>query len=182
MGKSQIALIGIGFVLGGVFVWLLSSLGASVNEVQVGPLKFGFPTQTPAYPTTCESYGIKITSPQRGAYLVGQEFDVYGSFILEPPKDSVWLIYASPDGRMYWPQFAVETDTIRKTWKGKFIIGGDQPVTAEIVAALIGKPAQVLFDYFKKAGSETWSYPPIEKLTDDVVVCDRVTVIRTKTK
>lgn len=182
MNKGQIALAGIAFVLGGVFVWLLLSLGARVNEIEVGPLKFGFPPQPPLLSTTCERYGIKITSPQRGAYLVGQEFDAFGSFAVEPPKGSLWLIYASPDGRTYWPQFTVETDPVRKTWKGKFIIGGDQFVTTDIVAAVTGKSGQILFDYFKKVGLETGSYPAIERLTDDVVECDRITVIRTKAK
>jgi len=175
-------LIGIGIVLGGVVVWIVLSLGGYVTKFGLGPLEFGFSTPTPSISASCGNFGIKITSPQRGAYLVGQEFDVVGSFVVEPPKDSLWLINASPDGRTYWPQFAVETDSARKTWKGKFIIGGDQIATTEIIAAVIGKSGQVLFDYFKKVGLETSNYPAIERFTDDVAMCDRITVIRTKAK
>ena len=45
--KSAIAFIGIGVVVGGVFVWiLLTVLDARPKSVSVGPVEFEIPTET----------------------------------------------------------------------------------------------------------------------------------------
>ncbi len=129
--------------------------------------------------TTCTAYGIKITSPKQGAD-VGAEIEVSGFYEVEPPKDSILLVYVSSDGRGYWPQNIVEVNPVRKTWRGKFLMGGDPPQVADVMVAIMGKPGRVLFDYFAKVGQETGRWPAIEKLTDDMVECDRVSVKKTK--
>jgi hypothetical protein len=127
----------------------------------------------------CTDYGIKVTSPVQGAAM-GGEFDVSGSYTARPPENSIVLIYASPTGQEYWPQSIAQIDPTYKTWSGKFLIAGSPPQQAAIIVAIMGTSGRALFDYYMKVGRETGNTPAITRLTDDVVECARISVVRTK--
>jgi hypothetical protein len=173
----EVKLIGSGIILGLILGVFLLQLGATLCEVNIGPLKFALPCSSDSTPPplSCADYGIKITSPQSGAKVWGA-FNVTGTYVNNPPDDSVLLLLKSPAGD-YFPQRKVIIDRTQRTWQGEIILGDDTRKDFVIIVSTIGNNGRALFNYFTKVGEETAHWPAIEKLTDDIVECDRVSVI-----
>lgn len=128
----------------------------------------GRPIETPQH------YGIKIISPQEGA-SVREWVTVSGTYALKP-TERVQLFAVSPDKHNYWPQEVVQYDELKKTWSGTVYIGGSPPQATIIMVAIVGKCGQILCDYYAKVGRETGQWPSLERLTDDIIECDRIWV------
>lgn len=124
----------------------------------------------------CVDYGLKIAAPQAGD-IIGLHPKVSGSYVIEPPADSVALFYA-PKDLGYWPS-APPVQVLREssTWESELYVGGPAFQEAEILIALLGKSGRTLIDYYREIGQETGQWPPIKELPDDVRVCDRIPVV-----
>jgi len=175
--KRDFWLIGCGLILGLILGVLLFQRGATLCEVNIGPLKFALPCSStaPELPRTCADYGIKITSPQAGT-KAWDTIIVSGTYVNAPPDDGVWLLLKSPAAD-YFPQRIVILDRAQRTWQGEINLGNDSRRDFVITVSTIGNNGRVLFDYFTKVGKETGRWPAIEKLTDDIVECDRVAIV-----
>lgn len=124
-----------------------------------------------------KTYGLKITHPAEGA-KVRDWFEVRGTFDTLPPKGAARLFNKSPAGFGYWSQDIVEIDAKTKTWKGRAHLGANPPEEGIIIIAVVGKAGSVLWDYYYKAGTETQNWPTIATLTDDIVECDHVKLLK----
>lgn len=173
--KYEFLLIGIGLIVGALAVVFLLQRGAALCEVNLGPLKFNLPCSSEPHPLTCADYGIKITSPQSGT-KVWQTFNVQGTYVNEPPADSILLMLKAPAGD-YFLQRMVMIDRAQRTWQGEVVLGNDSGKNFTIVVSRIGNDGRALFDYYTKVGNATKSWPAVETLTEDMLVCDRVDVV-----
>jgi hypothetical protein len=175
--KRDFWLIGCGSILGLILGVILLQRGAELCEVNIGPLKFALPCSSTAaeIPHTCADYGIKITSPQTGT-KAWDAIMVTGTYVNEPPDDSVLLLLKSP-APDYFPQRMVVLDRAQRTWQGEVNLGNDPRRDFVITVSTIGNNGRALFDYFTKVGNELGGWPAIVKLTDDMVECDRVAII-----
>lgn len=129
--------------------------------------------------TSQETYGLKIVSPGEGAQ-VGEWTQVIGTFRTLPPHGAARLFNKSPSGHGYWPQTIVELNLESKTWTGRFHLGASPPEEGIITITVVGKAGSVLWDYYEWAGERVKNWPPIQKLTDDIVECDHVWVVKPK--
>ncbi len=136
-------------------------------------------TTTPA-PITCADYDIKITSPPSNTVFEEEVVEISGSYSVEPPGEIVLFTIVPPGGHNYWPQDPVRVDVRNKSWRGKLWLVGEPPIALDAMVAIMGESGRTLYDYYWKVGEETGEWPAIEKLTDDIVECDRISVVRTK--
>jgi hypothetical protein len=134
---------------------------------------------TATNPKSSIAYGIKISSPAKGQLRSGR-FEVTGSFEAIPGDGSVQLFISSPDDNEYWPQGAVKFDHTRKTWSGYVALYEKPPREANIVVAKVGESGRILCDHYTRVGHETDKYPPLLRLTEDIVECDRVRVFKVR--
>ena len=128
-----------------------------------------------------EAYGILIERPAEYGNVT-ETFTVSGTFQSLPEGQEIWTstfdIHRDKDGRIqkrYWPQ---ERATISITSDGKkwvslvHNIGGrTQGEAKEFLVLVVGIEGQSLFQYFKEAGTYNRSWPAINQLTTDVVLC-----------
>jgi hypothetical protein len=131
-------------------------------------------------PITCADYDIKITSPSSNTVFEEEVVEISGSYSVEPPGEIVLFTIVPPGGHNYWPQDPVRVDVRNKSWQGKLILVGEPPIELDAMVAIMGESGRALYDYYWKVGGETGEWPAIEKLTDDIVECDRISVVRTK--
>jgi hypothetical protein len=141
------------------------------------------PTLHPTYPAnttitsgTCADYGISITSPGDGA-SVSEQVPVYGSYTVKPPEGSLLLMVKSPDSSDYWPSSTpVSIDETLQRWEGEVKILGTPPIKQEVLVIMVGKSGRALYEYYVKVGNKTNNWESINILTDDITVCDAITV------
>jgi hypothetical protein len=125
-------------------------------------------------------YGIQIVSPAPGSKFPEGWVTVTGVYRVPPPADSVYLIVSWGEEGLHWPQRPVVLDRDRRTWSGQVFLGGGPPRGHIITVALVGKSGKVLFRYFRLTGEYDGTnahWHPIRTMTDDVIACDRVTVV-----
>jgi hypothetical protein len=131
---------------------------------------------------SCDEYNIKIVSPQNHAE-VPVEFELAGTFEKQPPEGSV-VVYLTPlDHKTFWPQSAVEFDSMNKSWRAQARLLGDPksgPIEGDYLIALVGKTGRLYYDYFWKVNNETGSWVYFNDLTEDTTICAQVSVKRTK--
>jgi hypothetical protein len=150
---------------------VMAILSATPSQVATSTI---MPTSTPSSPT-CADYGIKITSPQSGAKAWGA-FMVKGNYVNDPPVGGVLLLLKAPAGD-YFPQKEVIIDYAQRAWQGEISLGDGSGKDYVIIVSIMGNNGRALFDYFTKVGTETGRWPAIVKLTDDIVECDRVSIV-----
>lgn len=127
-------------------------------------------------------YGIRIISPL-GEKVSGDIIEVKGTYKVMPPPDTLRLFAVYPDktplGERIWPQEIVkEFSPETKTWKAKANIVGLPPTGGgSIVAAIVGQPTSVLWNYYYKVGPRVgwWDF---EGWPTDSVECHRVNIIK----
>lgn len=175
--KYEAKLIGLGIIIGVLIGIVLSQNRGKLCEISIGPLKFALPCSSASQPSplTCADYGIKITSPQSGAKVWGT-YNVTGTFVNDLPDDRVLLLLKAPAGD-YFPQRTVIVDREQRTWRGEIALGDGFGKDFEIIVSIMGDNGKALFDYFTKVGKETGKSPAIVKLTDDMMECDRVSIV-----
>lgn len=134
-----------------------------------------------------KDYGIKFTSPSHYKE-VNDKFDVEGSYKIKLPGDIVLGIFEfSPYSRQYYPRRLANFDENLKVWKVPSLgIGGKSGEERIIVAVIMGKAGQSLWDYSGKLveiihrarekHNEKIRIPGLDSLTTDMVECDRITV------
>lgn len=126
-------------------------------------------------------YGIKIISP-RDELLTADWIEVKGLYSRMPPHDTLRMFTVSADrtsyGERFWPQDIVREffpDT--KTWRTRIHIGGLPSAGGGIIAAIVGQPTTVLWNYYYKVGDKI-NWWDIEGWPNDSKVCDRVSIRR----
>ncbi len=121
------------------------------------------------------SYGLRIVSPASGSLVARGEVKVSGVFMEKPPNDSLFLINASLNAPLYWPCVGrppTEVSPPTKTWRASSWVNDD----TRILVVTVGPSARALFDYYEKVGQQTGQWPPITRLTPDVIEHDEITV------
>ncbi|HKP52905.1 MAG TPA: hypothetical protein VJ183_09655 [Chloroflexia bacterium] len=87
----------------------------------------------------------------------------------------------TPNGERFWPQEIVrEFFQEPNTWRAKIYVG-DVPPGLSVIAAIVGQPTIVLWDYYYKVGHGVGSqigWWDFEGWPHDSVICDRVTITR----
>lgn len=95
--KNTIALMGIAFVVGGIFVWILIVvLDAKLTVFEVGPAKFEIPTQPPIQQRNTTQ--VTVTTMPQKPY---------------PTNTPMPTIAPTPDTRLFWDDFE---NTLRPEW------------------------------------------------------------------
>ena len=125
---------------------------------------------------TCADYGLEITSPNVGEIING-EVEVEGIFLQPLPSANNFIIMiVDIHGNRFWPKVRssnrIESNNTW-SWTGDL---SPQPGVTNIAIALIGDSGRALVDYFLLAGKETKQFPAIETLTDDIEICDMVSI------
>jgi hypothetical protein len=127
-----------------------------------------------------KKYGLRITSPQINE-MVPNRISVRGTYEKKPSPDEfeVRVIELSLISQKHYPKRRVAFDERLKTWETiDFGIGGGRSNGKRIImVSLLGKGGQALCEYYDRAGEENkHHYPGIQKLTPDIIECDRITV------
>ena len=179
ISTSEVRALGLGIVIGVLLgMVFVKALGAKLCEINIGPLKLALSCPPDATPPllTCSDYGIEIVSPQSNASVWGT-FIVSGTYVSRPPDDSVLLLLKTPAGD-YFPQRKVLIDSGARTWQGQINLGDNDPANGfTVIVSIMGKNGHALFDYYTKVGQETGRWPAIEYLADDIVTCDRISIV-----
>ncbi len=105
---------------------------------------------------------------------------VSGTYLTKPPGDIVlFMLLPSEEDYQYWPQNPIQIDEQQQSWNGEeIIVSDDLPQEVDVVIAIMDKSGSALVDFYHKVGEETEQYPSIEKLTEDIIECDRITITR----
>jgi hypothetical protein len=124
-------------------------------------------------------YGIKIISP-KDEVLTAEWIEVRGIYTTVPPHETLRIFVVSSDrtsnGERFWPQGTVrEFSPETKTWRSKVNIAGLPSNGGGIVAAIVGQPTTVLWNYYYKVGPhiDWWDF---EGWPLDSRICDRVSI------
>ena len=124
--KGTVALIGLAFVAGGIFVWILiTMLGAKPDRVIIGPIEFGLPTETPRTSEVSPAQPTAATLPSsvptsliltRGELVYEDNFDspfdwnVEEGMVIEDGNLIVWPGYdAVPKDPAKYADFIFES-------------------------------------------------------------------------
>jgi hypothetical protein len=109
----------------------------------------------------------------------GHSFAVRGIYDQLPEGQAIWpatfAIYLDDDGqrrKLYWPQTAAAITQLpsTKTWRGHInYIDGPIGATLEFAVLVVGTNGQALFAHYDHVGHEHDVWPPVKRLTDDVV-------------
>jgi hypothetical protein len=179
LSTSDMKALGLGIIIGVLLgVVLVRALGAKLCEINIGPLKLALacpPAATPAL-LTCSDYGLQIAAPQSNA-SVWRTFNVTGAYVNPPPADSILLLLKTPAGD-YFPQNKVLIDPGAKTWQGQINLADKDPENGfTVIVAIMGADGHALYNYYNKVGHETDRWPAIEYLTEDILTCDRVSIV-----
>lgn len=126
-------------------------------------------------------YGIKIISP-KDDLLTADWIEIKGIYSKMPPHDTLRIFSVSSDrtsyGERYWPQDTVrEFSADTKTWRARAHIGNLPASGGAIIAAIVGQPTIVLWNYYYKVGPKL-DWPDIEGWPNDSTVCDRAPIRR----
>lgn len=122
-------------------------------------------------------YGIRIESPREGAH-VGEFVDVFGSYAVRPPDNTLRLFTIVPDGGWFWPQAIAQVDAIEKKWHAKIKLSDAPRYAMFIAAAIVDGPGQALWDYYYKLGEKTGWTPIDGPFSSYAFECARVWVER----
>jgi hypothetical protein len=116
-------------------------------------------------------YGIKMLRPTR----FQRKMVVEGGYLNKPPDGKLRLFTATEDGR-FRPQSIVIFDEKMRRWTGEVDLGPGPYYSVYVVAALIDRPAAILWDYFYQVGRKTDWEPIAGSMRDYAVECDRFLV------
>jgi hypothetical protein len=126
-------------------------------------------------------YGVKIISP-KDELLTAEWIEVKGIYSRMPPHETLRIFTVSSDrtsyGERFWPQDIVREffpDT--KSWRTKAHIGGLPSSGGGIIAAIVGQPTIVLWNYYYKVAPQI-NWWDIEGWPNDSKVCDRISIRR----
>jgi hypothetical protein len=127
-----------------------------------------------------KKYGIRITSPQTNE-TVPNRINVRGTYEKKSSLDEfeVRVIEFTLVSQKHYPKRRVAFDEKLKTWETfDFAIDGGRNNDKRIImVSLLGKSGQALCEYYDRAGEEhRQHHAGIQKLTPDIVECDRITV------
>lgn len=163
-----------------------SALAVAIITAIIGPIVTYFVTQRRRNDVTTSdagSYGIKIIYP--GDDPVTEDWvEVRGLYSRIPPHDTLRLFVVSSDrtsdGERFWPQGVVREffpDT--KTWRCKINTKKVPIAGGAVIAAVVGQPTIVLWNYYYKIGRLLGWYD-FEGWPSDSKVCDRVSIRRSE--
>jgi len=159
-----------------------TALVAAIITAIVGPIFTFYVTNRRKLDGQPElDYGIKIISP-KDELLAGEWIEVKGVYSKMPPHDTLRIFTVSSDrtsyGERFWPQDIVrEFSPQTRTWRSRVHIGGLPSTGGGIVAAIVGQPTIVLWNYYYKVGPQV-NWWDIEGWPSDSKVCDRVPIRR----
>jgi hypothetical protein len=118
-------------------------------------------------------YDFKIVSP--GLHeTVDKPFEIAGSWNPHAgPAPLAVIITKDESSKRFW--FHEKVDFDRHTWRCKGCDCDDE-MNHEVYLAILGKNAEILFNYYHDAGLENRNWVGIPKLPTDVTICDTVQV------
>ena len=119
--------------------------------------------------------GIVITSPVQNQTIHGG-FTVEGTYKKHPKDCDIRLIVASTDENRFWPQARIIFNQNNKTWHGQIYLWDEPRDKAYFCVVELGQAAQILCDYYYKAGAKTHVWTPLDKMAPDITEHARVCV------
>ena len=125
---------------------------------------------------TSSTFGVTIVTPE-DYDRVDRAFPVSGTYKNLPEGYHLWvstfgIIYDNAGKKIkhYWPQEKATTENGK--WHSRvYNIGGVSGESKEFLVLAVGKEGQALIKHFKDVGNETQQWPPIKKLTSDIIEC-----------
>ena len=131
----------------------------------------------PNTPTSAQEsmvpYDFKIVSP-RLHETVDKPFEITGSWNPHAgPAPLAVIITKDESSKNFWFHEKVEFE--RHTWRCKDCDCANE-MNHEVYLALLGKNAEILFNYYHAAGLENNNWMGVPKLPTDVTICDTVQV------
>jgi hypothetical protein len=125
-------------------------------------------------------HGIRIDTPRPMSQIPTAHLTITGSYAVRPPASALRLFtMTTPDGRLVQPQAIVETfDEERRLWSADIHLPDPPRYSVFIVAALVGKTGEKLWDYYYKVVA---TGPPVlldGPLPPDIAECQRIWVER----
>lgn len=177
------AIVALLLLLGGIAGWILNQRIENLKEknahLEKEYSKF-FKTVVSSNKSYLDiDYGIKIITPN-DELLSNEWVDVTGKYSIMPPPDTLRLFTVHPEkttyGERIWPQEIVkEFQSETNSWRAKVNIGGLPKDGGKVVAAIVGQPTIVLWNYYYKVAPEI-GWWDIEGWPSDTKICDRVPV------
>lgn len=120
-------------------------------------------------------YQIRITSPSPQETVQTGSVQIRGSYATLPAHDDVRLFVRSLRSTHIWPQDKVQTDVGSLTWTGRVHLGGAHEHI--IFVAVVGKEGRRQVNQYKRIAEDTGKWLAIGEQADDIVECDRVTLV-----
>jgi len=125
----------------------------------------------PVRPIKPHSYGITIFSPTNGQTL-SNPVKIAGTFKKMPPMRMFFCIELNPNLGSYWPKNEIDFDKDTLTWGSVMGMGqGDDKDRNMLVVAVGQEGFKVINEFYKSSLNKG-----LDKLTDDMVVVDEVTI------
>jgi hypothetical protein len=151
-------------------------IGAMIETI-IGPIvvpylqgKLFTPTPIPSieisYPPPCGMVEIKET--------------VRGTSQNIPEEQVIWVVIYPYEVSRYYPAACPADVQLNGEWSSSVSIGTEAEVGEmfDIIAVLADKKAIDAFNDYLEECKEKESWPGLERLHEDTVICDRITVIR----
>lgn len=163
--RVTLAVLGVGLVASGILL-MRSPLGKSARDQEM------------LREVGC--YGIQIDSPRAMSQIATSEVVITGSYTVRPPEGALRLFtLTTPDGKLIQPQAIVETfDEERNRWSARVRLARPPRYSLFIVATIVGKSGEKLWDYYFKVATDGRDIPLAGPLPPDIVECDRIWVER----
>ncbi len=172
------------FALGFLISVILFTLCIIPNEINFGilgyDLKFPNCCNNPQK-NLCDKYDLTIIEPEGGYLFDNGQVLINGVAKTSPPIGDVWLMTISNDNPItYWPQSLVSINQSTNVWNG--IVYGQTNITVAVV--VLGENGKALFGYFDRvediAQENDYSYSGFYQLTNDIYICDKVSIRKYK--
>jgi hypothetical protein len=163
--RIALALLGTGLAVAGVLLMLPESQTRAAGH---------------DFTAEVERYSIRIDSPRPMSQIPTAYLTITGSYAVRPPASALRLFTLStPDGKLVQPQAIVETfDEERRLWSADVHLPDPPRYSVFIVAALVGKTGEKLWDYYFKVGATGAAVLLDGPLPPDIVECQRIWVER----
>jgi hypothetical protein len=92
-----------------------------------------------------------------------------------PTDNDVRLFVRSPETADMWPEEKVQTDPGSLTWAGRVRVGSSGKLI--VFVAVVGKEGRKQVNQYGRVADATGQWPAIGEQADDIVECDRVTLV-----
>lgn len=107
-------------------------------------------------PDPSATFQIQIDSPKDGDVITGR-VQVTGTYNRRPDAERLQLLVCADAKDAFWPQGEIHYDPAKKRWSGTVWLAGQPRERRDVSVVALGRPGQLLFDYYHKRAARPGS-------------------------